>query len=180
MASITCAQGHTHESVSAVRACAGVSRPPAGDYAHEHGGTGQRYGAVAVLDAGRGWAGVKELRAQVIAAVQELDPTMHKLRVATMLAGEDKLRFFKLRLPQRGRWVGYVFVEEQAGPQTYDVKHPERVAKILQAVLRDGLASALARYGKELGYCGKCSQELTDAESRARGIGPICWGKLGL
>jgi len=181
MASIRCAQGHTHDSVAAVRSCAGVSRPLAGDYAHEHGGSGQRYGAVATVDSPVGtWATVKELRAQVVEAVHALDEGMSKLRVATMLAGEDKLRFFKLRLPTRGRWVGYVFVEEQAGPQTYDVKSPERVAKVLQAVLRDGLLSALARYGKELGYCGKCSLELTDETSRARGIGPVCWGKLGL
>lgn len=30
------------------------------------------------------------------------------------------------------------------------------------------------RNGRELGHCGVCGRTLTDEESRARGIGPIC------
>ena len=54
--------------------------------------------------------------------------------------------------------------------------------KARQAVL-DGIAAdadALARFGQELGICGNCGRDLTDEESRALGIGPVCRQNLGM
>lgn len=38
-------------------------------------------------------------------------------------------------------------------------------------------AAAMARYGLEMGRCGYCGRDLTDEESRTRGIGPVCYAK---
>lgn len=35
-----------------------------------------------------------------------------------------------------------------------------------------------ALYGQRVGKCGHCNKRLTDAVSRARGIGPECWGRM--
>ena len=89
---------------------------------------------------------------------------------------DGTLHFFKVRRPDEGKWQGYTFVDEQAGPQTYPVRG-QRVRTVLALIAEDTHA-ALVRYGHELGHCGMCGLELTDEESRARGIGPVCAGKL--
>jgi hypothetical protein len=45
------------------------------------------------------------------------------------------------------------------------------------AAMADPLASAVA-YGKKFGRCAVCHRELSDPESIARGIGPICQDRL--
>ncbi len=40
-------------------------------------------------------------------------------------------------------------------------------------------AAALKAHGDATGACGCCGLELTNPESIARGIGPICWRKIG-
>jgi len=37
----------------------------------------------------------------------------------------------------------------------------------------------MARYGQEIGSCGRCNRRLTDDLSRERGIGPECWKAFG-
>jgi superfamily II DNA or RNA helicase len=62
---------------------------------------------------------------------------------------------------------------EQAGPMLYD--QPRDRAERLGKLVRDaGAEGCMARYGRELGRCGRCGRELTDETSRAIGIGPIC------
>ena len=88
---------------------------------------------------------------------------------------DGQLRFFHVRSPKNGRWVGYTFVEEKAGPEEYAVRDRARRQRILEAIAAD--PDALARYGQELGICGRCHRELTDEVSRAAGLGPICRSK---
>jgi len=45
-------------------------------------------------------------------------------------------------------------------------------------VAKDPSAAARA-YGLRTGQCSICGRELTNAESRARGIGPICAERFG-
>lgn len=45
-------------------------------------------------------------------------------------------------------------------------------------VCNDPMAAAIA-YGKEFGVCSCCGRELTNPESIARGIGPICASRFG-
>ena len=49
----------------------------------------------------------------------------------------------------------------------------------LQAIAADPTEAAV-RYGRKTGNCACCGRELTNAESVALGIGPICAGKFGL
>ena len=52
----------------------------------------------------------------------------------------------------------------------YFGEHEELIAKIAA-----NPSDAMERYGKEKGCCAYCGKSLTDAESRARGIGPDCF-----
>jgi len=68
--------------------------------------------------------------------------------------------------------TGRIFV--QAGP----ARHPYtgKLNEALLAIQADP-KSAAALYGTKIGRCGRCHLELTDEDSRARGLGPICAGK---
>lgn len=62
----------------------------------------------------------------------------------------------------------------QAGP----AEHPYRgqLNEALQAIKADPRIGA-ALYGQLIGQCGRCGLALTDEESRARGLGPVCADK---
>ena len=90
---------------------------------------------------------------------------------------DGQLRFFHVDRPTEGRWAGYVFVSQQAGDDLYPVKNPHGRARVLLAISVDPEAAA-RRYGRELGVCGVCGRTLTNSESRAAGIGPICAGRF--
>jgi len=88
----------------------------------------------------------------------------------------DKLRFFHVNAPTKGKWVGFTFVKEIfGGGQEVNIRNRETRNQIFGAIAQD--SDALARYGRELGLCGICGRELTDEESRAIGIGPVCRAK---
>jgi hypothetical protein len=89
---------------------------------------------------------------------------------------EDKLRFFKVDRPTEGKWAGYVFVKEQASDELYPVRNQSRRQAILAAISEDWKAAG-QRYGQEIGRCYVCHRTLTDATSRALGIGPDCRSK---
>lgn len=84
------------------------------------------------------------------------------------------------------KWHGWVFVKQQRGPsedaakvgaqrpgQSFKGQWPSLVAAVAADV-----PAAIIRYGKELGICGACSSPLTNDESRANGIGPVCASKM--
>lgn len=85
---------------------------------------------------------------------------------------DGDLRFYKVDRPTEGRWAGYVFVNVLASDDEYPVRGRAKTS-ILTAIAADP-AAASARYGREIGACGLCGRTLTDEESRARGIGPVC------
>lgn len=90
---------------------------------------------------------------------------------------DGKLRFFHVSKPAEGKWAGFTFVKEQASDDLYRVRG-ERAATAIRTLSEDPQA-AMIRYGMELGKCGVCGRTLTDEESRANGIGPICAEKFG-
>ena len=45
--------------------------------------------------------------------------------------------------------------------------------KVVEKIAADPQAASI-RYGLEIGACGRCGRTLTDEESRAAGIGPVC------
>jgi hypothetical protein len=88
------------------------------------------------------------------------------------------LKFFVVDRPTEGHWAGWVFLKIQASDETYRIKDRARCEFIYKAIAHDP-AAASRRYGIELGHCGVCGRTLTDPESIARGIGPVCAGRMG-
>lgn len=86
------------------------------------------------------------------------------------------VKFFKVDRPTEGKWKGWTFLSAQASDDFWPIRDRARKAEILSQIASDPYA-ALVRYGRELGVCGVCGRALTDAESRANGIGPICAAK---
>lgn len=122
------------------------------------------------------YAKVRKLRQQARDVLAQLANGHDKFRVAVQLP-EDKLRFFQLDTPLKGKWAGCLFMKEQAGDDLYKVRDITREEAVLALVIADA-KGALTRYGLELGACGMCGRTLTDEESRQRGIGPVCADKL--
>lgn len=90
---------------------------------------------------------------------------------------DGRLHFFKLSKPEEGRWAGYTFLSEQASDEYFPVRGMRR-DEVLVLIVKNP-QEAMLRYGKEIGSCGHCGRTLTNEESRAAGIGPICRGKMG-
>lgn len=91
------------------------------------------------------------------------------------------------------RWGGNVFVrwvygetEKYIGRQFKDedgyrsVKDYENRFEFLLNEIAADPEKFKGLYGQRVGKCGNCHKRLTDAQSRARGIGPECWKMLGL
>lgn len=68
---------------------------------------------------------------------------------------------------------GEVYVLRQVGPSFLLVSPREAARAVLARIEAYGVVDAATRYGRELGVC-QCGRELTNAASRAAGIGPIC------
>jgi hypothetical protein len=87
-------------------------------------------------------------------------------------------KFYQVDRPTEGRWAGYTFLKVQASDELYNIKNRTQVRMILDLIARDPKGSML-EYGRRIGRCGHCHRTLTDSESIAAGIGPICAGKMG-
>lgn len=78
-----------------------------------------------------------------------------------------------------GKWEGFVFVDQQVSDDYVPVKDKAAKSAILARILQDGVLESAQRYGHELGVCGICHKTLTDPQSIADGIGPVCKSKIG-
>jgi hypothetical protein len=87
--------------------------------------------------------------------------------------------FYEVDRPTKGRWAGHVFVSLVVGGQANRNMRRDQVPGILARIVAAGPQQAMARFGHELGQCGVCHRHLTDDDSRARGIGPVCAAALG-
>lgn len=112
----------------------------------------------------------------VVTAVSQPPPDVPAGRYA--IDGPNGLTFYRVDRPTEGKWAGRTFVSVQAGPNLFPVRDAGARLGILAVIARDPAAASM-RYGRELGHCGVCGLELTNQESRARGIGPVCAGKMG-
>lgn len=156
MASIQCRQGeiwpntHTHGSVAEVRLCQVAG----------HSNATPSSTASAALS-------LKSLEQEIPAGRYAIGP-------------EDFTRFYKVDKPTDGRWKGYTFVKQVTGANTEGMRLlPNQRADVLAGIVAAGVQESMLRYGKEIGECGHCGRTLTNPESRARGIGPICAGRMG-
>lgn len=92
---------------------------------------------------------------------------------------DNILKFFQVRTPNKGKWSGYVFVSSVSGGNKLNIRDQATREAILEEIAKNP-TEALKRFGQEIGECGHCRKQLTDAESRTFGIGPVCRKKLGL
>ena len=92
-----------------------------------------------------------------------------KLYVAWESSGHNDLAFWQVTEARVAQVIGGHGRREVAG---YEQAHAilDRLAEMSD----EDIAAATALYGQELGHCGICGRELTDEDSRARGIGPKC------
>lgn len=93
---------------------------------------------------------------------------------------EGVLKFYRVKRVERGSEPGrfMTYLDVQASDAWWPVKKTSTKLEVLELIAKDE-KGAMLRYGHELGACGHCGRTLTDEDSRARGIGPICAGKLG-
>lgn len=90
--------------------------------------------------------------------------------------GEDgKLHFY---IVEQGEKPGSIVLSVQASSREHELPFGRAKRAILEKIAGDPLAASAA-YGRELGVCGVCGRALTDEDSRAFGIGPVCRRKLG-
>ncbi|ABE67463.1 hypothetical protein PBI_QYRZULA_43 [Mycobacterium phage Qyrzula] len=86
--------------------------------------------------------------------------------------------FYKVDRPETGKWAGYVFVKLLVSDSEQRMSFAASKA-VLNRIAEVGAEAASARYGHEIGRCGICDRTLTNDESRARGIGPVCAANAG-
>ena len=117
----------------------------------------------------------KAARQQAQAPTQQHDVPAGRYAVDTE---EGHLAFYRVDRPTEGKWAGYTFVKVQASDELHRVRG--QAAKAVLAKIAVDPQAAMLRYGQEIGECGHCGRTLTDETSRARGIGPVCAGRMGL
>lgn len=90
----------------------------------------------------------------------------------------DKIRFFRVERPAKGKWAGKTFIKEQGGSEFYPVEPKGRGYAYLTLIAEDPQAAGML-YAEKLDKCTRCNRTLTDPESRAAGMGPDCRAKGG-
>lgn len=86
---------------------------------------------------------------------------------------DNDISFFRVDRPTEGKWAGYTFVTRQVSDEFLRMSRRQQ-DEAKQAIREFGFEAATRLYGLELGVCGVCGRTLTNAESRAGGIGPVC------
>lgn len=92
----------------------------------------------------------------------------------------ERWHFFQVDQPTEGRWAGYTFLNELSGGNMVPIKKHDQGVKygqVLRHISENPLGAAVD-YGKQKGECGKCHTTLTDPDSIAAGIGPVCVKKF--
>lgn len=91
--------------------------------------------------------------------------------------GHNDLDFWKVRVSRSGyRSVARVIGGgDTKSPRLVEISNPEQ-KKALGAILRAGIETAADTYADNQERCKKCGSHLTDDESRAARMGPVCRG----
>ncbi len=118
---------------------------------------------------------LKQPKVKVEATTSNVMPLPPEGRYALERDGVTK--FYVLDCPTQGKWAGHVFLSALASDTKYPIRDPLARAGIIAEICEDP-ENAMLRYGQAIGRCGHCNRLLTDAASRAKGIGPICEGRV--
>ena len=93
---------------------------------------------------------------------------------------QGKPVFYEISVGKKGRWEGFQFLSRLVGHpgdfQRFPVKG-ESKKQVLLAIAADAKGAAV-NYAKEFKRCGVCNSPLSDPESLAAGIGPVCAAKF--
>jgi hypothetical protein len=92
-------------------------------------------------------------------------------------AEADIIKFYRVK-HGKDQWAGRVFIDACASDDRHPIRNAVHKKNILTAIREMGVAESTALYGQKIGNCGRCGRTLTDAESRAYGIGPECRKKM--
>lgn len=100
--------------------------------------------------------------------------------------GDTRLKVKIDNVTDEGKWKGWVFVKDAAvygegkryGSQRPNQNYKGDIEDVLRVIAANPAEASMA-YGKLVGCCGVCGRPLENADSVARGIGPICAGKMG-
>lgn len=84
-------------------------------------------------------------------------------------------KFYRVK---QGSKPGWWWIDVQASDDFYSQKGVGTKNAILRAIIDQGAEECMRNYGRLIGSCGRCHRTLTDATSRANGIGPDCEGKM--
>ena len=125
-----------------------------------------------------GYTGSREVTAEGVRSFMSDTVPAGRYAIDTQVHAVNGTAFYRVDRPTEGKWAGRVFVKQLIGPEEQRLSQKQGGA-IIAAIARVGAEAAAARYGHEIGECGLCGRRLTNDESRARGIGPICAAKAG-
>jgi Family of unknown function (DUF6011) len=91
--------------------------------------------------------------------------------------GNNDLDFWFVKRPKNGRWAGRTFVKRYLGG-TGSIDTPRSAARpALEAIVALGIEKSGILFADKLGRCMNCGLPLTDEESRAARMGPVCRSK---
>lgn len=92
--------------------------------------------------------------------------------------GTDDVKFFRVSRKDwrgdNGRDYTFIRVSAMASDTAHPIRHKNPILDHIRAV---GPQACALLYGRTIGRCCRCGRTLTDADSRANGIGPDCAGK---
>lgn len=94
--------------------------------------------------------------------------------------GKDSLNkhsFYIVQRPDEGKWAGKTFVKRYSSDDETAIPIAQAV-NILSKIAADPMGAMLL-FGQLEAHCGHCGRRLTNDDSRARGIGPVCARHMG-
>lgn len=86
---------------------------------------------------------------------------------------EGQTAFYHVSVADNGRIYVRLFQSDQERPMPW-----KQSLTILRKIEEQGILESSIRFGAEFGICGVCGRGLTNPESRAAGIGPVCASRL--
>jgi hypothetical protein len=121
----------------------------------------------------------EERRGTLIEDVNRIGATVPVGRYAlqNQTGGANSIQFYHVERPDKGHYRGKTFVKQQLGPNVERIPMAQQRAALLRIAADPAGATQL--YGRKLGVCGVCGLSLTNEESRAYGVGPVCRKNMG-